>query len=83
MSVKYHAFYLAPEFCDRLRDENGAVPAFDTPEEAVRFAKAYCADTDGTFAVQIIGFKDEVTPVYSKTIVAKDIGNYTYRGRVL
>lgn len=83
MSVKYHVYYLAPNYCSRVHDDNGEVPAFDTPEEAVRFAKAYCADTNDAFAIQIIGFKDDVIPVYSKTIVAKDIGNYTYRGRVL
>lgn len=43
-----------------------AIKKFESKQEALRYAKEQVESTDGSFAIQIIGFDDQ-RPVYTKT----------------
>lgn len=82
--TKYYVYYLDEDGASMKLDEEGkALKPFDNAKAAVQWAKENVKNTDGTFALQIIGFDDRHEPVYTQTIVAKRVGKYDTRGRVL
>lgn len=58
----YFAFFVERD-CIKFKTK------FGDKKEAERYAKDYVKNTDGSFAVQIIGF-DNFIPVYTKTFTA-------------
>lgn len=62
--TKYYVYYLESEFA-RLR------AVFDNKAETIKCVKSELEGTDGSFALQIIGFNDG-TPVYAKTYTAEN-----------
>lgn len=82
--TKYYVYFLAEYAAEFAREANGEYPKpFDTAKAAISWAKSRADNTDGTFAMQIIGFDDHSEPVYSKMISAKKNSKGQMRGRVI
>lgn len=62
--TKYYVYFIECDFA-RFRK------AFDDKAETIKYVKSELEGTDGSFALQIIGFNDS-TPVYAKTYTAEN-----------